>query len=98
MNLINYLLLVLLVILLINVSGYKIKEGVTFTSYDNSKLITRPWDEFCVQNPPPCQKNRSFLLVNREPPIGCWCRDQKSVLDNKPCTDIHYDPFIEFRR
>ena len=98
MNLVNYMLVAVLLILLINISGFNIKEGVTFTPYDNSKLLTRPWDEFCVQTPPSCQKDRSFLLVDREPPIGCWCRDKKSVLDNPSCTDIHYDPFIEFRR
>lgn len=98
MNIINCLLLLLLIILLINISGYKIKEGVIFTPYDNSKLINGAWNEFCVQTPPACQKNKSFLLIDRIPSIGCWCRDKKSLLDNTNCTDIHYDPFIEFRR
>ena len=88
------MLIIFLLILIINISGFKIKEGVTFTPYDNSKLITKPWDEFCLQTMPSCENNKSFLLVDRNPPIGCWCRDKKSVLDNPSCTDINYNYFM----
>lgn len=98
MKLINYILICFLLIILLNITTFKIKEGVTFTNYDNSKLITRPWDEFCIQTPPSCQNDKSFLLVDRQPQIGCLCRDKKSVLDTPKCTDINYDPFVEIRR
>lgn len=92
MNLINYILFTALLLLLINIFSISIKEGVTFTSYDNSKLITKPWDEFCIQ--PTIDKHS----LNIKPLFKSWCNNQKSVLDNPSCTDIFYDPFIEFRR
>ena len=94
----NYFLCAVIFILLINISGYKIKEGVTFTNYDNSKLITKPWDNFCLQNPPSCQEDSCFLMNKNFSPIGCWCNNQKSILDNPECSDINYDPFAEIRR
>jgi len=98
MFLINYILFVLLVILLINISGFSLKEGVTFTPYDNTQLLNNHWDEFCINNPVPCDENKPSLLIDREPEIGCWCKNQKSIFNNQPCSDIYYDPFIEFRR
>lgn len=93
----------LLILILITVSlsylfNSSLQEGVTFTNYSNSKLLVKPWDEFCVQDPPSCQNNDNFLLTQRNPPIGCWCKNQKATLAGNDCTDMEYDPFIEFRR
>ena len=51
------------------------REGVVFTRYDNRKLFTKPWDNFCLPSAPSCQK--PFL---EKPgmigvfPVGCWCK------------------------
>ena len=76
-----------------------LREGVVFTRFDNEKWFNKPWDKFCVQTPSSCQKNDNFLLVNRDPQIGCWCNDkqQAPLLDNK-CTDLEFDPYVEYRR
>ena len=98
-NLLRILLIVGLVWMLYNYLNKPIREGVVFTPYDNEKWFVRPWDKFCVQTPPSCQNHDNFLLVDRDPPIGCWCNDkqQAPLLDSK-CTDLEFDPLVEYRR
>ena len=77
-----------------------LREGVVFTPYDNSTWFVKPWDNFCIQTPPSCKKeNINYLEVEGNPQIGCWCNDKQKapVLDNN-CTDLEFDPFIEYRR
>ena len=76
-----------------------IREGVVFTPYDNAKWFNKPWNQFCVQTPPSCQKNNEYANIAKgNPQIGCWCNDkqQAPLLDNN-CTDIEFDPYIEYK-
>tara|TARA_Y100000389_G_scaffold192924_1_gene221110 strand:+ start:7007 stop:7312 length:306 start_codon:yes stop_codon:yes gene_type:complete len=53
-----------------------LQEGIIFTPYDNKKLFTKPWSQFCISPPPSCNKNlpqRAGLLGN--PAIGCNCKN-----------------------
>ena len=95
----SIILVIIFLFLLYRYFYSPLQEGVVFTPYDNEKWFNKPWDKFCVQTPPSCQKNDNFLLVDRDPPIGCWCNDkqQAPLLDSK-CTDLEFDPFIEYRR
>ena len=79
-------LVLILALLLIIISCNSLKEGVTFTRYDINNLLVQPWDAFCIQSNRLDTFNRSL------------CKGQKSILDNPPCTDIKYDPFVTFRR
>ena len=76
------------------------REGVVFTPYDNRKLFTKPWNDFCIPTAPSCQK--PFL---EKPgmigvfPIGCGCKgigqakSPPAISDN--CYDIDHDHFYE---
>ena len=89
-----------LVWLLYNYLFSPLREGVVFTRYDNEKLFDKPWDKFCAQTPPSCQKKNMYSLqVNGDPTIGCWCNDEQKApaLDND-CTDLDFNPFAEYRR
>lgn len=77
---------------------FPLREGVVFTPYDNAKWFNKPWDQFCVQMPPSCQNTETSRLASGNPHIGCWCNNKKQapLLDNN-CTDLEFDPFIEYR-
>ena len=90
--------MLLLILLVSCLFKSPLKEGITFTNYDNSNLLLNHWDHFCTQPGLACKNDDNFLLVERNPPIGCWCKDQYSTLLGPECTDINYDPFVEFRR
>ena len=63
--------LYLVVHLLVNNS---VKEGITFTPYDNAKFFTKPWDAFCVTQPPSCNNNMPLKQgMIGDAPIGCNC-------------------------
>ena len=75
-----------------------LREGVIFTPYDNSKLFNKPWDKFCIQPPPSCQKDTMNAQdAHGNPPIGCWCSDQEAPLLDNDCTDLEFDPYVEYR-
>ena len=54
-----------------------LKEGVTFTHFDNTTFFTQPWDEFCVM-PPPIWDGTNFMekpsVIGLEP-VGNWCKN-----------------------
>ena len=94
-------ILIIILFLLFSLYYFKpvLKEGVIFTPYDNSKVFVRPWEKFCIQTPPSCKKNDNFLLIDRDPEIGCWCNDkQKAPLLDNNCNEFEFDPYIEYRR
>ena len=86
------LILILFIFILVNLKTSKTMLE-NFTNQSDSIFIKHKrdiqknvWNEFCVQNPPP---------------IGCWCKDQKSTFCTEEKNDIHkinYDPFVAFRR
>ena len=103
-----YCLLVLVLIIFIFVNLKKIKSiSENFSNQSESlymmhkkQLQKNVWDDFCVQTPPPCQSDND-CLIQRNPPIGCWCKEQKStygVKDNDNFFKINYNPFAAFRR
>ena len=62
--------------------GKPLREGVTFTHFDNSTFFTKPWDEFCV-NPPPSSNNNNFMekpAVLGLDPVGNWCKNYGEAL------------------
>ena len=78
-NLRNCLLFSLIILGLVYLTKYllnkPIREGIVFTPYDNKKLFTKPWAEFCVPPPPSCDKNlpQGPAMVG-SPQIGCNCK------------------------
>ena len=94
----KHCLIFILAVLLIIISCNSLKEGVTFTRYDVNNLLVQPWDSFCVQQMSQCGASPNNILDYIKSPYKCLCDGQKSILDNPPCTDIKYDPFVTFRR
>lgn len=95
----EYVLILIIFLFVIFITFKPLREGVVFTAFDNYNLLNKPWDDFCTQKLPSCETSKdNYLLGNRDPPIGCWCKNQKSVLDNPGCTDIEYNPYAEYRR
>tara|TARA_E500000178_G_C16530833_1_gene534366 strand:+ start:57 stop:386 length:330 start_codon:yes stop_codon:yes gene_type:complete len=70
-----FILLILTFLALEICKSLKKKEGIVFTDFDNEKFFTKPWNEFCMFQPPSCRKD--FL---EKPgmigvfPIGCNCQ------------------------
>ena len=69
--------LVAFIILGLELSNFfKSKEGMKLTDYDKEKFFTKPWNKFCMFEPPSCRKD--FL---EKPgmigvfPIGCQCQE-----------------------
>ena len=95
-NTLLYTLVVIFLLLVIyNYFNKSLQEGIVFTPYDNSKLFTKPWNNFCINPPPSCKKDFEFGPATAgSPPIGCWCDGAGSApeLENK-CTDIDYSHF-----
>ena len=87
-------------ILLLYYLNKPLQEGVVFTPYDNANWFNKPWDKFCIQTPPSCQKlSIDHPNIKGNPQIGCWCNnEQKAPQLDHNCTDIEFDPFIEYRR
>ena len=100
------LIIILFIFVIVNLKTSKTMLE-NFTNQSDSIFIKHKrdiqknvWNEFCVQNPPPCQMDND-MLIQRNPPIGCWCKDQKSTFCKEEKNDIHrinYDPFAAFRR
>ncbi len=69
------LIVLLIVCLLKSFLNKPVREGVVFTPYDNRKLFTKPWAEFCVPPPASCDKNppEGPAMIG-SPPIGCHCK------------------------
>jgi len=90
--------LLLIGIVVFNWLAKPTREGVVFTPYDNRKLFTKPWNDFCIPTAPSCQKN--FL---EKPgmigifPIGCGCKGVGQAKSppaiNDDCYDIDHDHF-----
>lgn len=76
-----------------------LREGVVFTPYDNATWFNKPWDKFCIQTPPSCQRDNEYAKqVNGNPTIGCWCNDEQKAPDlDNDCTDLDFNPFIEYK-
>ena len=86
-------------------SIFKLKEGVTFTNYDNYHTFnTKPWDAFCIPNSPSCENNPMYspktngitLPGAAEP--GCHCKKSGVSTLTRSCTYIDYNPYVEYRR
>ena len=98
-NMLCLLLFLGLVYLLYNYMNTSLREGAVFTRQDNENWFVRPWDKFCIQTPTSCQKrDEKSILIDGNPPIGCWCDNQRAPLLENKCTDLEFDPFIEYRR
>ena len=81
-----------------------LREGVTFTNYDNYHTFNmKPWDAFCIPNSPSCENNmyapstHGQTLPGAALP-GCHCKKTGESTLTKSCTDIDYNPLIEYRR
>jgi len=104
----NPLLKIFLIIVLgyfLYTSFFSVKEGVTFTNYDNYHTFNKkPWDDFCIPNSPSCENdpinapktNGTTLPGAAEP--GCHCKKTGQSTLTRNCTDIDYNPFVEYRR
>lgn len=85
-NILHYFLMILLLIGLYLVVDYMVsnpvQEGVVFTPYDNRMLFTKPWDQFCVNQPPSCSNNPLIRSIagGGDQEIGCWCDRMESIL------------------
>jgi|TARA_Y100000389_G_scaffold44237_1_gene38936 hypothetical protein len=86
-------------------NSFKIKEGVTFTNYDNYHTFNmKPWDNFCIPNSPSCENNPMYAPKTNgvtmpgaaEP--GCHCKKTGHSTLTRSCTDIDYNPYVEYRR
>jgi len=86
-----------IIIVLYFLVSYLVKplhEGITFTPYNNSKLFTKPWNSFCMNPPPSCDKNYKFSYNTDS--IGCNCDSiGKAVKELEPdCNTIDYTHFF----
>ena len=88
-------LIFVMLYIIYNIMNKPMREGVVFTPYDNAKLFTKPWSNFCIPPPPSCDKN----LLERpasigSPPIGCHCKGVGNAgnLDTD-CQNIDYNHF-----
>ena len=89
-------LLFIVILLMITLHVYnnkKMIEGITFSEYDLKNLKTNHWDEFCIQSLGLCRENNP-LLVDRNPPIGCWCKDNKSILNASDCSVTTFNDLL----
>ena len=75
-NLLYILCLVVFLILVVELCKFfRSKEGLNLTEYDKEKFFTRPWNKFCMFEPPSCRK---YFLEKPGMigvfPIGCHCQ------------------------
>ena len=86
---------------------FNTREGVVFTPYDNRKLFTRPWNQFCLVSPAACNPNpqvapaTGFSHMNRPgtTQVGCWCNADGTAPElETPCYDMVFDEFPTVRR
>lgn len=104
MKLILLLLAIIGLVCLIKNNCSKLKEGVTFTNYDNYHTFNmKPWDEFCISNYAINEnksiyssKTNGITLPGAAKP-GNYCKNGVSTLTNS-CTDIDFNPYVEYRR
>ena len=79
-----------------NYANYTYTDNRKLTNYDKWKLFTKPFDQFCINEPPSCNKSDNNNQLNGYE-VGCWCKNKKSVLTKENNYGIEYDPYIEFR-
>lgn len=76
-----------------------IKESF-YSKHINENYYVKPWDKFCIQLPPSCQKkNINTMQIDGKDSLGCWCNSDSNapLLDNNPY-DLEFDPYVEYRR
>jgi hypothetical protein len=64
----------------------------------------KPWDAFCIPNSPSCENNPMYAPKTNgvtmpgaaEP--GCHCKKTGHSTLTRSCTDIDYNPYVEYRR
>lgn len=96
---------IFLVILLATIMYQRdIREGVTFTNFDNYHTFNmKPWNDFCIPNSPSCQTNMSapktygVTLPGAALP-GCHCKNTGHSTLTSSCTELDYNPLVEYRR
>ena len=95
-NCIILIIVILTFIYIINSYFNKsLKEGVVFTPYDNKKLFTKPWDRFCINPPPSCNKNFfNGSELSGIPMIGCNCEGIGNAGNLDPKCDGNEDLYF----
>lgn len=81
-----------------------LREGVTFTNYDNYHTFNmKPWNAFCIPNSPSCQTNmyapptNGVTLPGAALP-GCHCKKTGESTLTSSCTELDYNSLVEYRR